>query len=166
MSTALATISQDDLVALEKAILEKKPVHAIAKQFGLRYADAVSAINAVRSSWVTNYADRKVLGAQLEAELDHLRGRAYAMLDAVEDEDGVLIPLSPKEKLEVIKVIGKLIEQHASMVGVGHADDEPQEKNVGGNSDLFNLDEEDFKNIAEATARALSKGRNQGSQKS
>lgn len=160
MSTALAIISQDDLVALEKAILEKKPVHAIAKQFGLRYADAVSAINAVRSSWVTNYADRKVLGAQLEAELDHLRGRAYAMLDAVEDEDGVLIPLSPKEKLEVIKVIGKLIEQHASMVGVGHADDGPQEKKVGAN--LLNIDEDDFKSIAEATARALSKSRTQG----
>lgn len=161
MSTALALLSQDKRIELETAVLEKKPIHAIAKQFGLKYTDAIVLVRNVREDWITNFSDRKAVGAQLEAELDHLRGKAYAMLEEVSDVDGEYMALTPKEKLEVIKVIGGLIKQHADMIGNVPVDEGKGEaKKVGAN--LLNIDEDDFKSIAEATARALSKSRTQG----
>jgi hypothetical protein len=161
MSTALALLSQDKRIELETAVLEKKPIHVIAKQFGLKYTDAIVLVRNVREDWITNFSDRKAVGAQLEAELDHLRGKAYAMLEEVSDVDGEYMALTPKEKLEVIKVIGGLIKQHADMIGNLQVDESKGEtKKVGAN--LLNIDEDDFKSIAEATARALSKSRSQG----
>ena len=155
MSTTIATLDQlpqDDIVKLEKMVLEKRPLHEVARTFKIKYPQAVALVKCVRDQWPTSYADRKTMAIQLEAELEHLRGKAYEMLEAPGYDDEFV--MSPKDKLAVINTLAKLIEQHAAMIGKGGGEEEPERRVE--EKPLVQLTPEQEKQFADLAAQALS----------